>query len=102
MGTVSSVIVADFNVVGVTIGQPKADAPLVVHRDRVLAMPICLEGMQVIAPRHLEVVEAGGEMHILEFTNRTSDQVGWKPLGPSGREEIMGAPIRERLDHIEV
>jgi hypothetical protein len=43
MRTVSSVIVADLNVVGVTIGQPKADAPLVVHRDRVLAMPICAD-----------------------------------------------------------
>lgn len=58
--------------------------------------------MKAIAPWHLEVVQATGEMHILELTNRATDQVGWNPLGPSRREKIIGAPIRERLDHVEV
>lgn len=102
MSDVSLVIVAELNVVGVTIGKPKADAPLVVHCDRVLTMPIGPERVKAITPWHLEVVESTGEMHILKFTNRATDQIRRQPLGPSRAEKIIGTPIRERFDHVKL
>ncbi len=95
-------IVEELNIVGVTIGKPKADAPPVVHCDRVLAMSISPERVKAITAWHLEVVQPTGEMHILKFTNRATDHVRRKPLGQPRAERIIGAPIHERFDHVKL
>lgn len=46
-------IVADLDVVRVTVNESKADTPLIVHGDGVLALAVTLERMESIARRHL-------------------------------------------------
>ena len=49
------VIVADFDVVCVAVDEPKADTPLIVHGDGVLALAVSLERMEAIARRYFQV-----------------------------------------------
>lgn len=49
------VVVAKLDVVGITIEEPKADSPLVVDRDRMLALPVPVQRVKPIAWRHLQV-----------------------------------------------
>jgi hypothetical protein len=61
------VIVNDLDLVGIAILPPKADAPLLVHANTVLAGPIAPELLQSIPRRHAEVVERLGRVHRYEF-----------------------------------
>ncbi len=73
-------IVGDFHVEGVAIFEAKADPPLIVNGNRVLARSIALKFMKTIAWRDLKVVQAGCEVDALKFSQRPSKDVGRKPL----------------------
>jgi hypothetical protein len=45
------VIVANFDVVCISVDKPKADTPRVVHRDGVLALPVRLSAKVRIMPK---------------------------------------------------
>jgi len=47
-------VVADLDVVRVSVLEPETDSPLVVHGDRVLGRPIALQRMKPIARRHAQ------------------------------------------------
>lgn len=73
-------IVADLDVIRVAIDQPKADTPLGVHRDRVLALTIILERMEAIARWHLQVIQGGRQVDVFQFANGSPGDVGGKRL----------------------
>ncbi len=60
-------VVAELDVVGVSVHELEADPPLVVDRDGVLPRPITLEGVEAIAWRHTQVRQLSGDMHCFEF-----------------------------------
>jgi len=45
-------VVADFYLIGIAVFEPKADPPLIVDSDRVLALAVIEQGMQAIAGRN--------------------------------------------------
>ena len=92
-------VVADFDIIGITVYESKTNAPLVVDRDSVLTLPIVLQRVQVIPRWNLEIVKLRREVYILQFPDSTSRNVGWEALGLSIEEEVTGAAIGERLDH---
>jgi hypothetical protein len=93
------VIVADLDVIRVAADESKADAPLSVHRDRVLALRIILERMEAIARRDLQVIQAGIQVDVFQLANSSPGDVWRKAPRYPGREQIPGARVRERLDH---
>lgn len=95
----SLVVIAHFDVVGIAVDEAETDAPLVVHGDRMLALPVAAQRMEAIAWRHLQVVERCGEVHILEFAGRPSGHIRRKALGRAENVQFLRALIRERLDH---
>lgn len=72
-------VVADFNVVGIAIDEAKTDAPLVVDRYGVLAMPIAPEGVEPVPGRSLQVVEPGCEIHIFELADSPTSDIRGNP-----------------------
>ena len=92
-------VVADLDVVRIPVHEAETNAPLIVDRDRVLAPPIILERMEAIAGRHLEVVQLGRKMDILEFANRSGSDIDWEALRGAGGEELCRPAIREGLNH---
>jgi hypothetical protein len=51
------VIVADLNIVSITVLKPEADAPLVVDRNGTLSFAICTEGVKAITRWNLQVIQ---------------------------------------------
>jgi hypothetical protein len=74
-------VVAELDVVRVPIRESKADAPLIVHRDRILASSIPGQRMEPITGWNTQVVEAHGKIDILELSSRSLRNVGWHPPG---------------------
>src|SRR5205085_10172792 len=53
-----------------TIGRPaKADAPLLIDANGMLARAVSLQGLEPIARRRPQVVKTGGGFHHIEFTD---------------------------------
>jgi hypothetical protein len=69
------VIVDDPNIVGIAIDEPKADAPLIVDRDRVLSPSVTFERMESIAGWHSKIIQARGKIHVLQLARRPSQNV---------------------------
>jgi hypothetical protein len=94
------VVVADFDIVGITVDESKTDTPLVIDGDGVLALSIVLQRVQVIARWNLEIVKLRRQVHVLQFPDSTSCNISWESLGLSIEEQVTGAAIGERLDHL--
>ncbi len=60
-------VVTDFDIVGVTIFEQKTDPPLVVNRNRILALTVAFERVQPIAWWNSEVAENGRRMNLFKL-----------------------------------
>jgi hypothetical protein len=49
------VIVRHFDIVGIAVGEPEADPPLVVDGDGVLSLAVCAEPVKPVARRNPEI-----------------------------------------------
>ena len=61
-------IVAEFDIVRITLVETKTNAPLIVHGNRVLSHPIILQGVQAIARWDPKVVETQCDMQRFQLT----------------------------------
>jgi hypothetical protein len=95
------VIVNDLNLVGIAILPAKADAPLLVHANTVLAGAIASELLQSIARRHAEVVELLGRVHRHQFAQHRALEI--RGIAPDwfASEQSLGITIGEGVDHRE-
>jgi hypothetical protein len=64
---ISSVVIDDFHIVGITVFEPKAQPPLVVDADAVLAAAPALQWFQAVAGRNAQVVERGSGIELRSF-----------------------------------
>jgi hypothetical protein len=64
-----TVVVDDFDVVGVTLAPDKADTPLVIDPDTVLAFPAAPETLQAVTGRNPQGIEASGSVDHVELRN---------------------------------
>lgn len=92
-------VVNNFDIVRVIVLPSEADAPLIVDGDRVLAFPVGLERVQPIAWRYPEVGELGRHMYGLELPKGPARHVRRDTPRSPGSKQLLGLPIRERLDH---
>jgi len=94
-----SVVVADLDVIGIPALEPEADPPLVIDRDRVLALTIALQPVQSVAWRNFEVIRTCREVYVLELACGAVGHVRRKPFRLPRQEELSGPLARERLDN---
>ena len=101
-GALRLVIVAELNVVRVAVVKPKANAPLIIDRDRMLPCTIAFEGVKPAAGRNAQVVHLRRDMHRLELSQGAARDVGRHSPCFSRTEELFGLTVGEGLDHTEL
>ena len=91
-------IVDDFHIVGFAVAPPKANAPLIVDADTVLALPIALERFKRIPWRRPQLIK--------RFDRIKYEQLSPSWPGYSGEasdqliaEQSLSIAITEALDH---
>jgi hypothetical protein len=93
------VVIHDFDVVGVTTSPSEADPPLVVDPDAVLALPITPQQLQPVARWDPQVVQPVSSVQHPELPQGHSLYVNPEASGRVSREQPLGVPIAEALDH---
>lgn len=95
-------IVCYFNVVGVSVNESEADAPLIVDGYGVLSLSVALESMQPIAWRHLEITETCCPVQILQAADRSSYNIGRQSFRFAAEENHTGFFVGKCFDHVYV
>jgi hypothetical protein len=95
------VTVNDLHVVGIAIPPAKADTPLLVHANTVLACAIAPELFQSIAGRHAQVVELLGRVHRHEFAQHRALETRRIASDGLASEQTLRISIGEGVDHRE-
>jgi hypothetical protein len=93
------VVVGHLDFIGIAILKAKANSPLIVDVDGVLALPIAAQGMQPVADGDSEVAELLREVNMLQPSYRPSDDVWRQPPGLAREEQVARMLITERLNY---
>src|SRR5579884_561022 len=96
---VASMVVDDLNVVSVAVSPSKADAPLIVDPNTMLACAIPSELLESIAWRPPQVVQLFGRVHQPKLAEHDALEVGRKAPHRFPTEKPFGVAISERVDH---
>jgi len=99
IGHLASVIVRYFDIVRITINEAETDAPLVVDGNRVLSSSVSAELVKPIPRRNAQIIEARGQVDVLQFSSRTPCYVGRQPPRTAPREQPLRLLVREGSDH---
>jgi hypothetical protein len=99
MGILALVVVAELNIVRIALLEPKANPPLVVDRNCILAAAITRQRMQAIAGGNPKVSHLRCDMYHLKLPKCPARYIGWQSLGLSSTKQLLGLPVREGLDH---
>jgi hypothetical protein len=95
------VVVHDLDVVGVAASPSEADPPLVVDPDGVLTLPITAESFQPVPRRNPQIIQARRGVQHPELPQGHPLHVPTEASGRVSREQPLGVPITEALDHSE-
>jgi hypothetical protein len=83
------VVVHDFYIFSARICPPKADAPLIIDTNAVLASTIALERFKTIAWWYSQIIESPGDLELSQLAPRNSSNVH-KPLDAESFRERFG------------
>ena len=92
-------IVHDRDIVRVAVLPPKADAPLIVDANAVLASAIALELFESIAGRNAEIFELFRRVDGHKLAQHGPLEVGREPSDGLASEQTLRIPVGEALDH---
>jgi len=92
-------IVRDLDLVGITMPPLKADPPLIVDPDAVLAGTVAGKLLQAVPGRHAEVVESLGGIEDQQLAQRGTLYAGRPPAHRLSLEDLLRIPVPEALDH---
>lgn len=93
-------VIADFDVIGIAGGETETDSPLIVDGDRILTFSVAGKRMKPVTRRYLQVLQARGQIQVLELARGSFRDVRRKPLCLACNVELLGTSIRERFDHV--
>ena len=94
-------VVDDLDVIRVPVLPAKADAPLIVDANTVLARAVAFELFESVAGRHTQVLQLLGGINEANLAEHEPEQVGREPPDALPLRQALGVPIREALDHPE-
>ncbi len=92
-------VVGDLDVIGIPVEKPKADAPLVIDGDRMLPFPVSVKLMEPIPWRKSQLVDVSSQVDVFQLSRRSLRDVRRDLLCLAGRKQLLGVPVRKRLDH---
>lgn len=92
-------VIADLDVVGITIDKAKADTPLIIHRDGILPLSVVPESVKTIAWRYPEIIETRRTVDVLQLAYSSPCNVSGKSLRSPSSEQTASTSICEGLDY---
>ena len=92
-------VINDFNVMGIATYPTKADPPLVVDADAVLADTVGGEFLQTIRRWDPEVSKTRGGIEHQQLTKGDSVKIRRDPPDPFASEKTLGVGVTEAPDH---
>jgi hypothetical protein len=93
------VVVTKLNIERIALFEPKANAPLIIDRNGVLALAVTLEGVETIARRYAKVADLRGHVNGLQFSHCPARHIGRHPAGRTRSKQLLGTSVRKGLDH---
>jgi hypothetical protein len=89
----------NFDIVRIPVFPAKAHAPVVVHANAVLSLPISLEWLQPITGRNPQIIQALGGVELNELAQHDATKLSREaPAGCAGKEPLRLA-IGEASNH---
>jgi len=73
----ASVIIRNFDIVGIAVDEPEADSPLVVDGNRALSLSVSPELVQSISQRNSQVTQPHGQANVLKFSPCPPHNIWW-------------------------
>jgi len=95
----ASMVVDDFNFVGISVSPFKAHPVAPVDPNAVLARAIASEFLKVVARGNPQIFDRGRIAHQLQFAQGYPAQISRHALSPSTPPELLRAAIPETDDH---
>jgi hypothetical protein len=97
----TSVIVHNFHVIGVTVTPHKAHAPLIVHTDALLHLAIMGQRLESITRRHAYGIQHGGRMELFQLACGYPLDILRQFARELSAENLFGFLALKRFDHAE-
>jgi hypothetical protein len=96
-----SVVINNFDLVGVSIAPHETDPPLIVNANAVLTLSISVQRLQPVARRSGQVAQLRCAIELPQFSTSHAFNC---PKAPAGHPLMQSAGLRttERLDHLAV
>jgi hypothetical protein len=92
-------IISDLDIECLTIGEAKADTPLIIDPDRMLTDAIALQGLKPIGRRQAQISDGPRRIQLLQAHGCTPQNIARQLAGFARSEEAFGAGIGKRSDH---
>ena len=95
----ASVVIREFNIVGVPIFESKTCAPLVIDGNRVLPFSFPFRFVKSIARGHLQILQPCCVIDIFQPPQRPPTYIRRKPSRFPRLVQFLRMPVGKRLDH---
>src|ERR1019366_9286072 len=92
-------VIHNLSLVRVIALPPKANAPLVIDSNAVLASPASFEGLKLVAGRHRHLPQFGGRVQGEELPSRATLNPRREPAGKFPPKESFGLCARKAQNH---
>ena len=92
-------VVRDLDIVGITVDESEADAPLVIDSDCVLPSSVSPELVESIPRRAPKVMQVSRQVDVFELPPRPTRDLGRESPRSAGHEQLLRLSICKRLDH---
>jgi hypothetical protein len=92
-------IIREFDLKGISVHEPEADAPLIIYGDRKLPVSLPLKFVQPVAWRYLQIIKPSRQIHLLELPYRPSRDFRRKTLQLSLHPQVPSVSVGEGFDH---
>jgi hypothetical protein len=85
---------------GMTVSPLKADPPLIVDANTVLAGTVATQPFQAIGRRHAQILQRLRPAKHTQLAQGNLLNVGWQPARPLPVEDLLCFCVPETLDHV--
>jgi hypothetical protein len=92
-------IICEFDIKGIAVHEPEADAPLIIYGNRILPDPLPLQFVQPVAWRYLQIIKPSRQIHVLEFPYRPAGDFRRESFRLSFHVQVPSVLVGKCLDH---
>ena len=92
-------IIRDLDIICIAILEAETDSPLIVDGNGKLAFSVSFQGVEVIARRCLQVIQAGGQVDVFQTSDRPTQKIRRKPFRFARHEESLRVFVGKSFNH---